>query len=159
VPTEIAIPNPAWVEAAVNAAKHSTCLSQRGAAVFTRHGLVWSTGHNRMPPGFTCTSDAACKATCGRAAIHAEQAALRQAGHTPADSELLHIKIVDGQPIPSGPPSCLNCSVAMLTHGIVAVWLLHTAPVSGPPVWTRYDAADFHSRTLEHHGITVARIT
>ena len=96
---------------------------------------------------------------CSKICVHAEQAALLDAGidlHTRrGECEVAHLKVVDGEPVPSGPPSCVECSKLMLTAGIAAVWLLHESPEGGPPQWRRYDADDFHRRTLAHLSLPV----
>jgi len=133
---------PRGARSALRHANMSTCKSRRGAAVVTdTHGIF--AAHNHMPQGQYCTSDAACKATCARTAVHAEQAALLLAGVVARGSEMVHVKSVDGVLVASGPPSCIDCSKLMVEAGIVAVWLYHGDG------WMRYEMADFHMRTLE----------
>jgi deoxycytidylate deaminase len=128
------------VAAAVRASCNSPCRSQRGAAIFTNYRLI-TVGWNWKPGG--CDGTAACKATCRQLAVHAEQSALLQMdlpSIEPAD--LLHVKTVDGVLVPSGEPSCVQCSKLLLASGsIVGVWLYHADG------WRRYDVAEFHQRS------------
>jgi hypothetical protein len=74
--------------------------------------------------------------------VHAEQAALLRVGRRARDSEMLHVKTVDAALVPSGPPSCVECSKLILAAGIAGMWLFHADG------WRRYDASDFHGVSL-----------
>ncbi|TAM62232.1 hypothetical protein EPN52_00925 [bacterium] len=144
------MPASAAVDAALRASQASPCRSKRGVAIW-RGDTVLGVGHNRQPGGFRCTGDDACKASCARTAIHAEQAALLSSTGGIRGAEMLHVKTVDGLLVPSGGPSCLECSKLLLEAGIAGMWLYHEDG------WRRYDALDFHTATLKHHGLPVVR--
>jgi hypothetical protein len=128
------------VQFAIEASLNSPCQSKRGVAVFSADDLM-VVGWNHKPRGFDCDGSAACKATCGRQAIHAEQMALMGNGKT-SGCDMLHVKTVDGLLVPSGGPSCLECSKLILFCRISGMWLYH---FDG---WRRYEAAEFHRLTL-----------
>ena len=133
---------------AIEAAAHSPCQSKRGVAIFNDSRGVVVCGWNHHPEPFTCDGSDRCKNNCGRTAIHAEQDALINVGAGLRwGASLLHIKIVDGLPVPSGGPSCLECSKLILSAGIATVWLLLEDG------WKSYPAFEFHRLTAEHHGI------
>lgn len=139
---------------AAAAAVRSPCAkSQRGVLVFRADGTVVGRGFNAQPKPFACDGSDACRASCGKLCEHAEAAALRDAGpiHPQAVVHLLHVKVVRGVAVPSGPPSCWQCSRAILAAGISSVWLLHQGGVKG------YTAEDFHRLTLEHERLPVLR--
>lgn len=134
--------------------------SKRGVVIFTNEGLL-SWGYNAQPFPFTCDGSAACRKNCNQLCVHAEMAALlhlenpifdrRSSVMRGLDRELLHVKVVNGLPVASGPPSCLQCSRLILHCAIAKVWLLHEDGLR------MYSAIDFHQKTLEHHGLTAAR--
>jgi deoxycytidylate deaminase len=132
------------LEALIEAAKNSPCRSQRGVVLWDHHGII-SSGANHLQIG-TCDKSDRCKATCGKAALHAEEAAIAGASRTRSltGTHMAHIKIVDGKPVASGPPSCVRCSNQILAHGIAFMWLLHQDG------WREYSAYDFHRLTLDH---------
>jgi len=61
--------------------------------------------------------------------------------------DLVHVKVVNGSLVSSGPPSCAACSLTILDAGIRAVWLFHEDG------WRRYEALDFHERSMDAEGI------
>lgn len=122
---------------AIEEAKLSPCQSKRGAAVF-RGDTVDGTGHNHLVEPFTCDGSDACKRTCRAHAVHAEQAAMIEARGYCYGSELLHVKVVDGELVPSGGPTCSQCSKIAVEAGIAGVWLYHADG------WRRYEATEFH---------------
>lgn len=124
------------IDFAVESANLSPCRSKRGAAIFSGENLV-SVGYNMKPRGFTCDGSEECKRNCRNDAIHAEQAAILHARST-YGCEMLHVKTVNGKLVPSGPPSCLQCSKLILGAGIAFMWLYHE---SG---WKCYDTYTFH---------------
>ena len=140
-------------QAAVVAVKSPCAKSKRGVLVFRSDGTVVGRGVNAQPAPFACDGSETCRASCAKLCEHAEQAALRDAGrlHPQAVLHMLHVKVVNGVAVPSGPPSCWQCSRAILAAGISTVWLLHEDGVRG------YSAEDFHRRTLEHEGLPVLR--
>lgn len=135
-------PNDAYIELAVKTAMRSPCRSKRGVVIWDEDGIV-TFAFNRPPIPFICDGSAACKATCSRTAVHAEQSALlslipARPSHNP---EMLHVKAVDDKLVVSGPPSCLECAKLILHTGIKAMWLFHE---SG---WRRYPADEFYARS------------
>jgi deoxycytidylate deaminase len=129
------------IDLAVQVSGLSPCRSKRGVVIFS-DGNVISHGYNYKPRGFECDGSEACKASCRREAIHAEQQALLSAGSQAHASELVHVKTVDGHLVPSGGPSCVECSKLARAVGIAWVWLYHADG------WRRYEMADFHRRSL-----------
>jgi len=141
---------------AVEAALGSTCLkSRRGVVVFSRVHGVLSSGHNGPPPPFVCDGSEQCRAACGKISVHAEMRAIlaldshaRKAHAKTGCLEMLHVKIDEGgRAVPSGPPSCWQCSRHVLETGISRVWLLDEDGL------VPYVAVDFHRLTLRHHGL------
>lgn len=135
---------------AIALANKSPCAkSKRGVVIWepgTNGGILLSGGHNAPPFGFPCDGSAACRANCNKLCEHAEQEALRVLTIHPipgVELELLHVKTVDGQLVPSGGPSCWQCSRSIARDTRIAgVWLYH---VDG---WRRYEPAEFHELTL-----------
>ena len=130
-------PPPKEIRAAIEAAKLSLCQSKRGASIWNEYGHVAS-GYNHKPKGFVCDGSDACKRNCAQDAVHAEQHAIILAGHNCEGSEMLHVKVVDGELVYSGPPSCLQCSKLIIQAGIAGMWLFH------PDGWRRYTPQEFH---------------
>lgn len=146
---------------AVEAAQRSPCAkSKRGVVLFrdaTRaprgHHKPIAIGFNAPPSPFGCDGSAACRGACNQVAVHAEQAALLYAaahGLRTDQAEMLHVKVVDGVAVPSGEPSCWQCSRLLLDAGVAGMWLLHESGLR------RYDAITFHRLTLERCGLPVA---
>lgn len=135
---------------AITSARKSPChKDQRGAAVWHHNYSSWSAAHNGPPEPFMCDGSDACRAACGKLAVHAEMRAvnryLRRAdGLAVTGMQVLHIRVVDGKPVPSGPPSCITCSRDMLDAGVSLVWLWHEEG------WVSYNAAAFHRLSLQH---------
>lgn len=131
----------AAVQVAVDASKRSTCRSKRGAVAF-RDDRVISFGWNHKPDG-SCDGSETCKRTCRLEAVHAEEMiAISTVDISGCD--IVHAKTVNDALVPSGGPSCLECSKLMLAAGVRAVWLYHD---SG---WRRYLINEFHRLTLAH---------
>lgn len=147
------------VETAIDLANSSPCAkSKRGVVVWAPPGtleqLLASGGHNSPPHPLTCDGSDECQASCGRLCEHAEMEALRDLlGLTHrSDLEMLHVKTVDGDLVPSGGPSCWQCSRSISRdQRIAAVWLFHEAG------WRRYPTEEFHRLTLEVCGLPVIR--
>lgn len=137
------------IELAVEAAKRSPCAkSKRGAVIFEprladRHqrgtssplhfpmGVVAS-GRNHPPFGFQCDGSDACRASCGEICLHAESEAIRAAVSKWGTGDmsvldLVHVKVVAGELVAGGPPSCWQCSREVADHGI-SVWLYENSP-------------------------------
>ena len=140
-PDNEAVPPAHVVSFAIEVSTWSPCRSKRGVVLFAGADII-AHGYNYKPRGFECTQDAACKATCRVEAIHAEQAALLHAGRGAEHADLVHIKSVNGQPVPSGGPSCVECSKLIRACGVAGVWLLHDDG------WRRYQAVEFHAASL-----------
>jgi deoxycytidylate deaminase len=138
-----------WEAAAVSAGMHSTCAkSRRGVAIVSQWGRIIGYGWNGPPPPFACQGDGRCRDSCNKIAVHAEDRALRSVDrYNSVGTELIHVKIVDGLAVPSGPPSCWQCSRSILDAGIAGIWLMHDEG------WYRYLAEKFHALTLRHHGL------
>lgn len=126
---------------AIDASLNSPCQSKRGVAIFDADALL-SLGWNHKPSGFECDGSDACKKTCGREAVHAEQMALIGMWCPSSGCDMIHVKTVDGVIVPSGGPSCLECSKLILHSRISGMWLYHADG------WRRYDTAEFHALTL-----------
>jgi hypothetical protein len=142
---------------ATEAGAASPCAkSKRGVVVFHPcQPIHFYPSANHPPAPFICDGSPPCRAACRDVAVHAEAAAVLAAlaaGVKLAEGwELLHVKVVDGRPVPSGPPSCVRCSTLILEAGIRRVWLLHESGLKG------YDAVEFHRLSLEHHGLPTTR--
>lgn len=130
------------VAAAIGAASYSPCQSHRGVAVW-RDGHLISVGWNDMPNGFHCSGDLACKASCSLFAVHAEQRALLAAAGNTHGAQMLHVKTVNGDLVPSGEPSCPQCSKLLIEAAIETMWLYHATG------WQSYNARKFHALTVE----------
>lgn len=132
---------------ATRTALQATCMkSKRGVVLFHPHEII-SKGFNGPPPGFLCSGSEACRGSCNKIAVHAEDRAIRAAGWHARGADLLHVKVVDGLPVASGGPSCWQCSRTIVDAGIVGVWLLHEGGLQ------RYTAAEFHRLTLQACGL------
>ncbi len=147
-------PPPTIVEAAIRCASQSPCRSQRGVVIWqpasdTRPGFMVASAHNAPPYPLTCDRSQRCRDHCRRAAVHAEQRALLAAGTAATDAELVHVKVVDGELVASGGPSCVECSKLALVAGIAHVWLYHADG------WARYSALDFHRLSCAAQGIVL----
>lgn len=143
-----------------NAVPDGACQkSHRAAVIFkwsrrhdAEHVDVLTVAVNGPPYGFRCSRDEACRLHCGKVCVHAEEGALLYtAPNDTYGAEILHAKVVGGQIVASGPPSCWQCSRAILERGLAGVWLLHD---SG---WRRYVPDDFHEMTLNNHGLPTHR--
>lgn len=122
--------------------------SARGVAIWNPDGIL-ALGTN-YPASGVCDGSEACRRDCPRICVHAEQDALRLTSPGPVagrPSCLLHVKVDRARQtmIPSGPPSCVECSKLILAAGIETIYLLHE---NG---WQHYDAERFHRLSLEHH--------
>lgn len=155
-----AVPPPNVVREAIRIARSSPCAkSKRGVVTFDWVG-VREAAHNGPPRGFTCDGSDACRASCSKVAVHAEQRALLMDETVSEEEmlprEMLHVKVVSGALVPSGGPSCPDCSKLILESGIVAMWLYELR--DGQPTWIRYEAAEFHRQTLIACGLHVSSV-
>lgn len=142
------------VMTAVKVASQSPCQkSKRGAVLFYAEwpvSRVVASAYNSLPVG-ECTGSDACRSMCGTRCEHAEQAAIRAlpsaARWDIGRIHLMHAKVIDGELVTSGPPSCAECSKMILAWGVGSVWLYHADG------WRRYTGEEFHRLTLEHRGL------
>lgn len=115
--------------------------------------------HNGPPHPFSCDKSAACAAACGKLAVHAEERVVHRFAEQErvVGASVLHIRTVDGQPVPSGPPSCITCSRTMLFAGVAEIWLWHEGGAWSS--WRCYEAVEFHELSLRHakHNLPVIR--
>lgn len=154
-------PHAEIVEQAIAMAKLDGCRgSRRGVVIFdpeTRK--VFARGRNAPPRPFKCDNSADCNRDCGKICVHAEQEALYvlagQGWSKTGDHgrlELVHVKVVDGALVAGGPPSCWQCSRAILAAGLYGVWLYEGAsPQEG--AWHWYSAVVFHRLTIDSCGL------
>ena len=138
---------------AIDKTEDSRCQkSKRGVTIW--NPATWEidgVGTNGPPHGFACDGSIACRMHCNKLCTHAEVDALMDAGTEAYGDELLHVKVVDGRVVVSGPPSCWQCSREIVAAGISGVWLLHETG------WRRYTAEAFHEATLRHCELPVIR--
>ncbi len=144
-----------WIAAAVEEARRSDCCkSKRGVVIADPHtGEILVTAHNSKPPPLSCSGSAACRAECRRVAVHAEERALLRLARLricPIGGVLLHVKVVDGELVGGGPPSCLQCSRLILEAEISTVWLyeVNTEPGFAGNAWVARSALQFHLDTM-----------
>lgn len=142
------------LDAVIAWANSSPCAkSKRGVVIFTST-TVAAGGTNQPPPTFACDGSEACRAACSKVCEHAEMAALRMLKGSDTGFELAHIKTVGGVAVPSGGPSCSDCSKAILMDGRIAgVWLMHEEG------WQRYTPLDFHERSLKACKLPLIRLS
>jgi hypothetical protein len=122
---------------AVEQARMSPCAkSKRGAVLFYAIGseridrgrsapIGRTVGHgfNHPPEGFVCDGSMSCRSDCAKICIHAEDAAIRNVHPDYVYGiELVHVKVVDGELVPGGPPSCWQCS-RVIAETEYPVWL------------------------------------
>lgn len=141
---------------AVEAARFSPCAkSQRGVVIWRPGFPLMSTcrvGFNHPPEPFKCDGSQLCRESCNKLCVHAEQAALLQfaaEGLSTDGCHMLHVKVVQGEPVVSGPPSCWQCSRMLLSARLEAMWLLHEEGLR------RYSPQEFHRLTLLSCGLPV----
>jgi len=151
---ELAKPEQQALNLAVMSANASPCAkSKRGVVLFHRETGVMGTGFNHPPHPFMCDGSVECREHCSKVCIHAEADALLKSpfkqGVLP-ECEMLHVKVVDGEAVPSGPPSCWQCSRLILASKVKGIWLLHQGGLRF------YPAEEFHRITLHHHGLPIA---
>lgn len=113
--------------------------AERGEQSFTVASICDVVGYGfNSAPDRKCDGSAECASACGEICVHAEERAVRGAvallaasGYMPSPAahftlagwDLLHAKVVDGQLVPGGGPSCVTCSRTILDAGISNVWL------------------------------------
>lgn len=158
LPTSHALPDVLGFEdalaVAIEQAGTSSCMkSKRGVVIWSTYtGELLASGTNRPPPRFPCDGSFACRTHCNKLCTHAELNAILDVGDAGCHGdELLHVKIIDGRAVASGPPSCWQCSRQIVAEGIGGVWLLHDEG------WKRYVGDEFHEATLRHCELPVIR--
>lgn len=128
-------------------AVNSPCKSKRGVIIWNRtHGLI-SFGWNAPPLPFVCDGTDACKSSCSKTAVHAEQAAIinfLDSNMNISECEMLHVKVIDGKAVVSEKPSCWQCSKLILSAGIKYMWLY---TING---LIRYTPEEFHKQTIKN---------
>lgn len=133
---------------AIQASLRSPCKSKRGVVIWNRQTGLVSEGCNAPPIPFKCDGTDACKASCSKTAVHAEQAAILA---IPAEQEypleMIHVKTVNGEAVPSDKPSCWQCSKLILQSKIQYMWLLKEEGL------VRYTAEEFHKQTLANNNL------
>lgn len=144
------------VKLALVIANRSPCAkSKRGVVAYVLddqadHSSVVGTGHNG-PPGYglTCDGSLACRDSCPKRCIHAEQRALWQAAplmvpHVPVPAargvHLIHVeiepKLIGKTPYPivaCDGPKCWQCSRQLLDVGAAGIWLWEAMPADWCP--------------------------
>lgn len=140
------------LDRAIEAARKSPCQkSQRGVVVWREGWPQFSVGWNHQPAPFSCDGSEQCRANCAKLCVHAEAHALfgiiGSAVSGPQQADMLHVKVVDGGAVPSGNPSCWQCSRHILSTGIRRMWLLHKDGLQA------YSAREFHELTLQKCGL------
>lgn len=145
----------ALTEAITTGMKSPCAKSKRGVVIFVRNYGVLNVGWNHPPDPFECDGTPACRMRCAKWCVHAEQHALRRVEEWwshPRQREVLHVKVVNGAAVPSGPPSCIECSKILCDDlRIDAIWLLHEDGLRA------YSRVEFHRKSLEHHGLVERR--
>lgn len=144
------------LRAAVSAGNLSPCAkSKRGVVIFHPEKGIISAGKNHPPAGYRCDGSDACRKNCPQLCIHAEMDALRWVTPQAKALQLLHVKVMDGQPVPTGSPSCIGCSKHILESPIQTVWLLEHRGAGAE--LRSYDTARFHELSLQYRGLPVIR--
>lgn len=133
--------------------RKSCAKSNRGVVIYRPGYLVGeaevlAVSRNAPPVPFRCDGSSQCREACNRVAVHAEESALLKCGYYYAHgSELVHVKTVNGSLVPSGDPSCWQCSRMMVDVGIRKIWLFQKDG------WRSWSAEAFHSDTLAACGL------
>lgn len=146
-----------WAERAIAIAQMSTCAkSKRGAIMAHPDTHTIFEAFNGPPRTFECTRDTECWSSCNRVAVHAEERLLLTPGaraYAPG-SHIVHARVNSetGDLLPSGCPSCWQCSRMIVECEVGWVWLYHD-----DGEWTPYQAAAFHELTLKFKNLPVRR--
>lgn len=85
---------------------------------------------NDLPPNWTCTGSEKCRQNCGKLCNHAEANAITEAGALTSlgNAAAVHVKVVAGQVVAGGPPSCWQCSRMVASSGLRGIWLYELGP-------------------------------
>lgn len=147
---------PEITSALARAALAAPCAKDsRAAALVSPGGLLLTLANNGPPFGFRCTRDAACAATCGRGAVHAEMRALLGVElASRANADMFHLRVdATGEPQPSRSPRCVDCTKHMLDAGVAALWLWHGRDNG----WKRYPMVEAHALSAAARGVHAER--
>jgi len=138
---------------AVRIGVQSPCeKSKRGVVIWYPDAFdILCANYNHPPRGFRCDGSDECRAHCGKVCVHAETAAIISAKQGLHGFHMLHVKVVNGQAVPSGPPSCVYCSRHIVEAGIETMWLLHEDGLRA------YPADVFHDLSLRQKELPVIR--
>ena len=133
------------VEIAVEQANKSPCQkSKRGVVIYDHSSKMFSVGFNSSP-NFICNGSQVCKKHCNQLCVHAEQAALIKLTAEKKELNMLHVKTKKGKLVPSGEPSCWQCSRLVLSDERISwFWLFHEDG------WYKYSTNLFHDLTLKN---------
>lgn len=144
-----------WRLATGEGARSPCAKSKRGVVIWDGDFRPLAYQSNRPPYPLTCNGSASCRASCGKVAVHAEQAALLEcleSGIRVYGAEMLHTKVAlvgdTWTGVAGGPPSCPDCSKLILASGIAGMWLIEMREGRATPV--RYTAEEFHRLTLQN---------
>lgn len=123
--------------------------SKRVSAIIYSNGFsVIET--NSPPLPFTCMNNENCKKICNKICVHAEERAILSALDKYGDlwdCICMHLKIVNGKPVPSGNPSCVTCSRKLLECKVKYMYLWQEQS------WKRWTSEEFHHETLLNLGL------
>lgn len=152
------------LQEAIRIGSLSPCAkSKRGVVLSDRGCGLLGSGYNHPPDGFVCDASQECQANCNKLCVHAEMDAVAnftggiKTGTFRWDDlerlrpEMVHVKVVDGEGVPSGGPSCWQCSRHVINFGITAFWLLHEDGLRC------YSPDEFHELTLKAGSLPVIR--
>jgi len=170
--TDVTKPPDNMIKLAVEVAMRSTCeKSKRGVVIFYHarpvrfehatdglqlprvikgemSGSFVSDGCNGLPRGYACDGSNACRESCAKRCLHAEDRAIRSALASQSEDDLsalkleaVHVKAVGGKLVAGGGPSCWQCSRTVLDVGLAGFWLFErTQP--GPCPYTDLGGAE-----------------
>jgi dCMP deaminase len=140
------------INEAVKISAKSPCKKSHRGAVLVKDGEIIAYGYNGAPNDRVCDpcirgdiADNSKTELCY--AIHAEQRAILNAlkdGHDLTGSRLYHIKVKNGEVIPSDDISCTLCSRLILESGVAEMALLHTTGL------TVYDAEEYNNLNYDY---------
>ena len=126
---------------------------------YAKRYIAVASGRNGPPHPFTCDGGSLkCRQRCNSYCVHAEERAIRAAlGNDDVhDLELVHVKVVGGQVVDGGPPSCWQCSRTILDVNLRGVWLYETMHLGNAGKgWIFRTAEAFHDETLRNCGLTL----
>lgn len=135
-----------------------------GIRTHTTRPWIVATGQNSGPwphysdePAHSCDGSATCRAMCRHACVHAEaRAVLEFDGLSPTQRcsktlQLVHVKVVDGELVAGGPPSCWPCANLLVEHGRVETIWLYEDLWEGAD-WTCWPTINFYRATMLRQG-------